>query len=144
MTYSCRKPACANRAIGCVNHIQAVVQPYGLIAVYAFTFAICQRQKPTVDWIATNLLTPEVWTAWLTDGCPGNRTPDTRLRVRRLDYNTMLHLLPIVTAIHWHVVGNHCKQIKFCNYLLLLLGNLIYTMKIESNNLVITEISEVV
>ena len=48
--------------------MQTIVQPY------AFSFAIFQRQKRTVDWISTNLLTPEGCTAWLINWCPENRT----------------------------------------------------------------------
>ena len=62
--------------IGCVSHIQAIVQPY------AFTFAMWE--KPTVNWIATNLPTPEGWTAWLTDVSPENRIENAGVQVQRL------------------------------------------------------------
>ena len=69
-TYSCSKPTCGNHTIGCVNYTPVIVQPYTL------TLTIIQQQKPTVNWIATNLLTLEGWAALLTDGCPRQKCTD--------------------------------------------------------------------
>ena len=52
-TYSCRKPARATGATGCIRIILVIVQPY------AFTFTIIQQQNPTVCRAATNLSAPE-------------------------------------------------------------------------------------
>ena len=45
-------------------------------------------------------------TAWLTVGCPGNRTRLARLRVRRLYFHTQRHPLLMLSYLSWHFVAH--------------------------------------